>query len=68
MWLQMSANKLMTLTQASNKEMISTDNINTNYSLIHKTLLFIPEKTLSMSYVSCDIKYVCTYILCPVIV
>lgn len=48
--------------------MISTDNINTNCSLIHKTLLFIPEKTLNMSYVSYDIKYVCTYILCPVIV
>lgn len=45
----MIANKLMTLTYASNKEMISTDNINTNYSLIHKPLLlFIPEKTLNI--------------------
>lgn len=38
----------MTLNHASNKEMISTDNTNTNCSLTHKTLLFIPEKTLNI--------------------
>lgn len=55
----------MTLIYASKKEMTSMDNINTNCSLTHKTLLFIPEKNplKYLSNFSCDIKCVYLYFM-----